>query len=57
MVLVRRKSMNNSASKKNHYKIEIEKLYDQNVHYKKTIKNLQTEINEVKNELNRKQKY
>ena len=56
MVLVRRKSMNNSASKKNHYKIEIEKLYDQNVHYKKTIKNLQTEINEVKNELNRKQK-
>ena len=56
IVIVRRKSLNNSANKKNHYKIEIEKLYDQNVHYKKTIKKLQAEINEIKNELNKKQK-
>ena len=56
IVIVRRKSLNNSAFKKNHYKIEIEKLYDQNVHYKKTIKKLQSEINEIKNELNKKQK-
>ena len=56
IVIVRRKSLNNSANKKNHYKIEIEKLYDQNVHYKKTIKKLQAEINEIKNELSKKQK-
>ena len=56
IVVVRKNSLNNSANKKNHYKIEIEKLYDQNVHYKKTIKKLQSEINEIKNELNRKQK-
>ena len=55
MIIVRRKSLNNSMGKKNHYKIEIEKLYDQNVHYKKTIKKLQSEINEIKNELNKKQ--
>jgi len=56
MIIIRRKSSNNSASKKNHYKIEIERLYDQNVHYKKTIKKLQYEINEIKSELSRKQK-
>ena len=55
MIIIRRKSLNNSMGKKNHYKIEIEKLYDQNVHYKKTIKKLQSEINEIKNELNKKQ--
>ena len=55
MIIVRRKSLNNSMGKKNHYKMEIEKLYDQNVHYKKTIKKLQSEINEIKNELNKKQ--
>ena len=43
-------------NKKNHYRIEIEKLYDQNVHYKKAIKKLQAEINEIKNELDKKQK-
>ena len=55
MIIIRRKSLNNSMGKKNHYKIEIERLYDQNVHYKKTIKKLQSEINEIKNELNKKQ--
>ena len=55
MIIIRRKSLNNSLGKKNHYKIEIEKLYDQNVHYKKTIKKLQSEINEIKSELNKKQ--
>ena len=55
MIIIRRKSLNNSMGKKNHYKIEIEKLYDQNVHYKKTIKKLQSEINEIKTELNKKQ--
>jgi hypothetical protein len=33
---------------KSQYKIELEKLYDQNVYYKKTIKKLQSEINELK---------
>ena len=56
IVIIRKKSLNNSANKKNHYKIEIEKLYDQNVHYKKTIKKLLSEINEIKNELDKKQK-
>ena len=56
ILVSRKKSLNNSAGKKNHYKIEIEKLYDQNVHYKKTIKKLQSDINEIKNELNQKQK-
>ena len=56
ILVVRKKSSNNSANKKNHYKIEIEKLYDQNVHFKRTIKKLQAEINEIKNELIKKQK-
>ena len=56
MAIIAKKPLNNSTNKKNHYKIEIEKLYDQNVHYKKAIKKLEAEINEVKNELDKKQK-
>ena len=56
VAIVPKKTLNNSSNKKNHYRIEIEKLYDQNVHYKKAIKKLQAEINEIKNELDKKQK-
>ena len=56
VAIVPKKPLNNSSNKKNHYRIEIEKLYDQNVHYKKAIKKLQAEINEIKNELDKKQK-
>ena len=56
VAIVPKKPLNNSLNKKNHYRIEIEKLYDQNVHYKKAIKKLQAEINEIKNELDKKQK-
>ena len=55
ILITRKKPLNNSAGKKNHYKIEIEKLYDQNVHYKRAIKSLQNDINEIKNELTKKQ--
>ena len=52
-VIIKRKNKNNSMyskvnRNKNQYKIELEKLYDQNVYYKKTIKKLQSEINELK---------
>jgi hypothetical protein len=52
-VIIKRKNKNNSMyskgnRNKNQYKIELEKLYDQNVYYKKTIKQLQSEINELK---------
>ena len=50
-VIIKRKNKNNSMyskGNKNQYKIELEKLYDQNVFYKKTIKKLQSEINELK---------
>ena len=52
-VIIKRKNKNNSMyskgnKNKNEYKIELEKLYDQNVFYKKTIKKLQSEINELK---------
>ena len=52
-VIIKRKNKNNSMyskgnRNKNQYKIELEKLYDQNVFYKKTIKKLQSEINELK---------
>ena len=51
--IIKRKNKNNSMyskgnKNKNQYKIELEKLYDQNVFYKKTIKKLQSEINELK---------
>lgn len=52
-IIIKRKKKNNSMyskgnKNKNQYKIELEKLYDQNVYYKKTIKKLQSEINELK---------
>jgi chromosome segregation protein len=52
-VIIKRKKKNNSMyskgnRNKNQYKIELEKLYDQNVYYKKTIKQLQSEIKELK---------
>ena len=50
-IIIKRKNKNKSMyskENKNKYKIELEKLYDQNVFYKKTIKQLQSEINELK---------
>ncbi len=47
--------LSNSMPKKSSYKIELEKLYDQNVNYKKIILKLKTEINMVKNDINKKQ--
>ena len=47
-------SSNNSLQEKNKYKIELEKLYEQNYHYKKLIKKLQTELNLEKYEIQKK---
>ena len=53
-IKLKRKNSNNSLSEKNKYKIEIEKLYEQNYHYKKIIKKLQTELNLEKYEKQKK---
>ena len=53
-IKLKRKNSNNSLSEKNKYKIEIEKLYEQNNHYKKIIKKLQTELNLEKYEKKKK---
>ena len=45
----------NSMPKKNNFKIEFEKLYDQNINFKKTIIKLKAELNIFKNELTKKQ--
>ena len=44
-----------SLPKKNQFKLELEKLYDQNVGYKKIIKKLQSEIDMIKTDLTQKQ--
>ena len=50
-----KKNILNSNSKKNHYKIEIEKLNDQNSNYRKTILKLQSELYVVKSDINKKE--
>ena len=48
-IIIKKKNKNKSmTSKKNQFKIELEKLYDQNTYYKKTIQKLQSEINTLK---------
>ena len=55
MIKIKKNVLSNSLPKKSSYKIELEKLYDQNVNYKKIILKLKTEINMVKNDIIKKQ--
>ena len=56
MVKIKKNILGNSMPKKSsNFKIEFEKLYDQNINFKKTIVKLKTELNQIKNELISKQ--
>ena len=52
---INRKIISNSMPKQNNFKYEVEKLYDQNVSFKKKIRILQKEINAIKNNIFEKQ--
>ena len=52
---IKRKIISNSMPKQNNFKYEVEKLYDQNVSFKKKIRILQQEINAIKNNILEKQ--
>ena len=49
------KQMNNSADKKNELKMELERIYEQNNQYKKTIKYLQAQIYSIKRDTEQKE--
>ena len=46
---------NNSADRKKEFKIELEKIYEQNIQYKRTIKNLQSQIKLIKQDTEEKE--
>ena len=52
---IKKNKLSKSLPKKNQFKLELEKLYDQNVGYKKIIKKLQSEIDMIKTDLTQKQ--
>ena len=54
-VKIKKNILNNSAPKKNHFKIELEQLNDQNANYKKTIIKLQSEIFMIKRDTAQKE--
>ena len=47
--------INDSKSEKNKYKIEVERIYEQNFHFKKVIRKLQSQIKSVKKEAQEKE--
>lgn len=53
-IRIKRIHLNNSIEKKNQFRIDLEKLYEQNTQYKKIIRKLQSEIKLVKNNTEKK---
>ena len=54
-IKIKKNILNSSAPKKNHFKIELEQLYDQNTNYKKIIMKLQSEIFMIKRDTAQKE--